>query len=203
MLRFGTKNLSEAAQRELILKSIMETINEHGLHSDVKRRLIEQATPGPKDWIIFEKPTYYDKYKNVDVTWKGQFYPSTPLIIQSDSSMGEASKILGEMMKAIGTDNEEGDTMIKLIKQISYNNYPAILWKLRNTGINGKKYYLLRDWLKQFIDSATRSKIGTGVIGSGGKGPIGNVRDKILGVKTAEAFNRHMIFYNPDEVIEA
>jgi len=41
MLRFGTKNLSEAAQRELVLKSIIETINEHGLHNEIRSRLTE------------------------------------------------------------------------------------------------------------------------------------------------------------------
>jgi hypothetical protein len=41
MLRFGTKNLSEAAQRELILKSIMETIDAHGLHGAVRQHLME------------------------------------------------------------------------------------------------------------------------------------------------------------------
>ena len=50
MLRFGTKNLSEAAQRELILKSIMETINEHGLHSSVRRYLFEQVKEDPA-WL--------------------------------------------------------------------------------------------------------------------------------------------------------
>jgi len=42
MLRFGTKNLSQASKRELVLKSIMETINEHGLHTAVRRQLMEQ-----------------------------------------------------------------------------------------------------------------------------------------------------------------
>jgi len=54
MLRFGTKNLSEAAQRELILKSIMETINQHGLHEHVKYRLMEEpegAFPKDPDWM--------------------------------------------------------------------------------------------------------------------------------------------------------
>jgi len=50
MLRFGTKNLSEAAQREVLLKSIMETINEHGLHSSVRRYLMEQAKEDPA-WL--------------------------------------------------------------------------------------------------------------------------------------------------------
>jgi hypothetical protein len=39
MLRFGTKNLSGEAQRNLTLESIMQTINENGLHGAVKARL--------------------------------------------------------------------------------------------------------------------------------------------------------------------
>lgn len=54
MLRFGTKNLSEAAQRELVLKSIMETINEHGLHSSVRRYLMEQVKEDPA-WMTKAK----------------------------------------------------------------------------------------------------------------------------------------------------
>jgi hypothetical protein len=50
MLRFGTKNLSESAQRELVLKSIMETINEHGLHNAVRSRLMEQTKEDPA-WL--------------------------------------------------------------------------------------------------------------------------------------------------------
>lgn len=41
MLRFGTKNLSEATQRELVLKSIMETIDQHGLHRAIRQQLME------------------------------------------------------------------------------------------------------------------------------------------------------------------
>lgn len=44
MLRFGTKNLSEGAKQNLVLESVMETIKEHGLHNEVKRRLNEGAT---------------------------------------------------------------------------------------------------------------------------------------------------------------
>jgi hypothetical protein len=42
MLRFGTKNLSDSAQKELIVKSIMQTINEHGLNNAVYRRLLTE-----------------------------------------------------------------------------------------------------------------------------------------------------------------
>jgi hypothetical protein len=43
MLRFGTKNLPQQAERTLIVKSIMDTINEHGLHNAIKRRLTEST----------------------------------------------------------------------------------------------------------------------------------------------------------------
>jgi hypothetical protein len=54
MLRFGTKNLSEAAQRELVLKSVMETINEHGLHTDIRRHIMEQIKEDPA-WLTTAK----------------------------------------------------------------------------------------------------------------------------------------------------
>jgi|688.fasta_scaffold595595_1 hypothetical protein len=47
MMRFGTKNLSATGQKELIVKSIMETINEHGLNNVIRKKLTEQA-PDPK-----------------------------------------------------------------------------------------------------------------------------------------------------------
>ena len=45
MMRFGTKNLSEAAQKELVVKSIMETIEQHGLSNVIRKKLSEQADP--------------------------------------------------------------------------------------------------------------------------------------------------------------
>jgi hypothetical protein len=51
MMRFGTKNLSVSAQKELIVKSIMETIDQHMLHGIVRHRLTE-APGAPYDpWL--------------------------------------------------------------------------------------------------------------------------------------------------------
>jgi len=55
MLRFGTKNLSESARRELVLKSIMETINEHGLHTAIRQQLIEAEAPADPAWLTKAK----------------------------------------------------------------------------------------------------------------------------------------------------
>jgi len=60
MMRFGTKNLSESAQKELIVKSIMETINQYGLHGAVKQRLTEadggaewNEKMGDPQWLLY------------------------------------------------------------------------------------------------------------------------------------------------------
>jgi hypothetical protein len=42
MLRFGTKNLSDSQQKQLIVKSIMETINQNGLSYEIRKQLREQ-----------------------------------------------------------------------------------------------------------------------------------------------------------------
>ena len=45
MMRFGTKNLTEAAKKELTLKSILETIDQYGLQKEVRKALSEQGDP--------------------------------------------------------------------------------------------------------------------------------------------------------------
>jgi hypothetical protein len=42
MARYGTKNLSEANQTKLIIRSIMETIDQHGLYKVINNKLTEQ-----------------------------------------------------------------------------------------------------------------------------------------------------------------
>jgi len=49
MMRFGTKNLTEAAKKELVLKSIMETIDQHGLRKEVRNALTEAPTAAMAD----------------------------------------------------------------------------------------------------------------------------------------------------------
>jgi hypothetical protein len=51
MLRFGTKNLTETAKKELVLKSIIETIDQHGLRKEVRNALTEQAPGVDPAWI--------------------------------------------------------------------------------------------------------------------------------------------------------
>ena len=56
MMRFGTKNLSESQKRKLVFESIMQTIIEHGLQSDVRRSLLT-------DGDLKNRQQYYDDMK--------------------------------------------------------------------------------------------------------------------------------------------
>jgi hypothetical protein len=75
MLRFGTKNLSGRAKRELVVKSIMETINQHGVGNDIRRKLSEQQTAGSS--VPSSITINYDNgmlrfnqfFKNGDLVW--------------------------------------------------------------------------------------------------------------------------------------
>lgn len=94
MLRFGTKNLSEAAQRELVVKSIMETINAHGLHGAVRQRLMEQAKQDPA-WLTTAKDTLANqnlqngKYMlSVGIIKAGSSYTNPENIVATDSRNG-------------------------------------------------------------------------------------------------------------------
>lgn len=76
MLRFGTKNLSESARRELVLKSIMETINEHGLHNAVRRSLMEQVGQDPA-WMTKAKDALAGQNPNGNFLSLGIIKPGT------------------------------------------------------------------------------------------------------------------------------
>lgn len=65
MLRFGTKNLSDSAKRKLVFESIMQTINEHGLQSDVRRSLLTESfksADGITYQSNFKDQASFDKY---------------------------------------------------------------------------------------------------------------------------------------------
>ncbi len=77
MQRFGTKNLTESAKKKLIVKSIIETINQHGLQEAVKSALNEQsmATIGQAN------DSYLNQYFKPEVTFgvkDGKFFMDAP-----------------------------------------------------------------------------------------------------------------------------
>ena len=58
MMRFGTKNLTEAAKKELTLKSILETIDQYGLQKEVRKALAEQIAGNDPSWLKASSATY-------------------------------------------------------------------------------------------------------------------------------------------------
>jgi hypothetical protein len=205
MMRFGTKNLSEAAQKELVLKSIMETINQHGLHGAVRKQLTEADIPtNPKAEIgdIYSNLPY--KASDPDSVMK--------YVIQSPTSLKEASEILSGMLKAIGTDNAEGTMMRQLINRITTNNYPAILWKIRFgssfKAANSKhyNYHDLSTWLENYLSKPTQGRSSSTSSApdsdmEGQSGVIGKFRDWVISAGTAQFFNQKMAKINNIDTI--
>jgi hypothetical protein len=86
MMRFGTKNLTEAAKKELVLKSIMETIDQHGLRKAVRRALSEQQPDtGAKDpaWIAAASKMYASR-----AGFEGTYKPGSKFVQQNTYAAG-------------------------------------------------------------------------------------------------------------------
>lgn len=199
LLRFGVKNLTEAQTRALTLKSIMETIDAHGLHTEVRRALTEADAPKDANAVI-------DFSVQGNVGESGfKLAPGTNsiLVMQSPTSLKEASTILGQIMKLAGSGQAESPQMIDTVKQITKNNYPMILWKVRygstfksNTGSN---YKTVCDWLSKFVDKSSGRGAG-GTSATSNKGLIGSVSDFFRGTETADAIGDHLYKFNTAEV---
>jgi len=193
MLRFGTKNLSEWQQRELIVKSIMETINQHGLHGDVRNRLMEQS---PKKGAV------------VDI-----MHPSKGSIkypVPTDSgNVGKAMKIIGQLLKAmvgVGTDNKLVQTAVYSIKDM--NTYASVLWRVQHSTMIKSEYgenfnligtFISTDWTKAGGGSATgNTPAGKRGIGS----PQAAVQDATGYGAMYRDVERHLQQFNENEYIK-
>jgi hypothetical protein len=191
MLRFGTKNLSEIAKRELVLKSVMETINEHGLHGAVKQRLMEQS-PKAGDTVAVVSPS------------KGAIDAPVPT---DSTTLGEASRIIGTLMTAFsgaGTDDTKARAAIYSIKtpQIYY----AVLWKLQNStnvkSVMGSNYKLVGDFLSTDMTYAAGSR-STKFGGTGNPSSPGALIQSLLGTTAQYAdYERHLRQFNENEGID-
>jgi len=77
MLRFGTKNLSESAKRQLVYNSIMADINEYGLRESVLQHLTEQTGTDPA-WLTTAKDALAEEnsygYLSLGIIKKGASY---------------------------------------------------------------------------------------------------------------------------------
>lgn len=191
MLRFGTKNLSEAGQKELIVKSIMETINQHGLNNVIRKKLTEQTRPKPGATVEVVSPS------------KGTYQAPVPT---DSATLGNASKIVGQLMTAFGgagTDDVKAKTAIYAIN--SPQLYYAVLWTVQNSSNlraeYGKNFRLVGEFLSEDITFAS----GTNVGGPGNPRTIqspGAAVQQLTGAQTQyKAYERHLRQFNEDEYI--
>lgn len=90
MMRFGTKNLSEAAQKELTLKSILETIDQYGLQKEVRKALAEQTAGQDPAWLKASSATYASSQGGLDQKpfKPGVKYTQTYTFAAGDSRQG-------------------------------------------------------------------------------------------------------------------
>lgn len=200
MLRFGTKNLNEWQQRELIVKSIMETINNNGLHGEIRKRLTEADAPGKG--FAFEASSMFSDAKKLGVKFKPAGFDKNgnavleggPYAYQSATSFTEASTVLQGIIKVLGTTGtKENDPLVKALAKINANNYYAILWKVRyGTAFrqitNSKGYNTITDWIsKKGFDIPSA---GGGAISDDGLNPVGAVRNWFQDPAIFNAVNR-------------
>ena len=186
MLRFGTKNLSESGQKELIVKSIMETINQHGLHGAVRKRLTEADAPADPATTISLS----------DYTVKYKLNQGLPLVMQSPTSIKEASQILGGIMGAIGKKKPE--QVQEFLRQINANNYPALLWKVRasssfkNNNLFKTNFNTLGDYLSKFYTSSVKAGYEDSFL----NGIIDFTRDVFTDTRVADTYNQLIYKFN-------
>lgn len=187
MLRFGTKNLSEAAQRELVLKSIMETINEYGLHGAIRQRLTEQEYPKAGEVIVVNGGT-----KEIPVP-------------TDTKTNAEASRIIGGLIKAFaggGTDDAAASKLIYAINSSSL--YAAVVWKLRNSSIvkreMGQNFDLVGEFLSTDMTFAAGYRPGSEVGATGKVTSPGALYQSLTGtIAKYQDYVRHLKQFNSEE----
>jgi hypothetical protein len=186
MMRFVTKNLTEAAKKDLVVKSIMETIEQHGLQLEVRRALTEADAPG-KDFAFKDDSGLWDNARKIGVKFgseanrqPGEPSPG-PLVYQSPTSVTEASAVLQNLIKVLGTTGtKENAPLVNALKAINANNYYAILWKVKYgstfRAITKSNYGTITDWIsKKGFDIPSASTSGTQHVNSAN--PLGAARD--------------------------
>jgi len=117
MMRFGTKNLSESQKRKLTLESIMQTIEEYGLHYEVKSKLTEQmGTAGP---VTTSTSVNWDQKPNLNQVQK-QF----PDLTKRAKSIAEELKAAAD---GNGTDEDRLNGALRSLQDMCNgfrNSYP-------------------------------------------------------------------------------
>jgi hypothetical protein len=179
MLRFGTKNLSESQQKELVVKSIMETINQHGLTNVIRRKLDEQNVTGQSGIAV-------PAGQQQKATGAGQ------------QVQGIALKIVGLLIKAMagftmssGVTDEQG--ILKAVYMIKNKDiYSAVLREVqRGAAVKkeyGKNYPTIGSWISTDLTAPSANSF---------RDAMSNDTNIVYEI------NRHLRQFNPKESVAA
>ena len=176
-----------------LVRIVKKVISVEKLQTEsVRRRLISEQSPKPGATVNVNSPSkgYYDAPVPTDST-----------------TLGQASKILGTLMKAfggLGTDDTAARAAIYSIN--SPKLYYAVLWKVQNsTNLKaeyGKNFDLVGEFLGEDMTFAAGQKGGHVPGGTREIGSPGSGIQQLLGTdKQYRDYERHLRQFNKDEYI--
>lgn len=113
LLRFGVKNLSDTNQKNLIVTSIMETINQHGLQLEIHKALTESSmlteaeidlltTPGIDKANKYFQTAYKNRVPNPAYVL-GQYYLKSDSPVNYADDMSISGPVYGFVLYTYGT----------------------------------------------------------------------------------------------------
>jgi hypothetical protein len=173
---------NKSEKRKLVFESIMQTINEHGLHGAVGRSLLTEGD-APDKGFVFKDINAPDN--DVRYSKEGDFKSGiTPY--QSTTSLAEAQQIIQKLILIMSKGGAQavGKQLASVLGQITANNYYIILWKVRYgsafKSITKRNYNTIKDWIaSKGMD-----------IPAGGRGPTVGVYNLFQDSTVFEALKR-------------
>jgi hypothetical protein len=144
--RIVKRVINESEKRKLVFESIMQTINEHGLHGAVGRSLLTEGEAPDKGFI----------FKDINSDAPGIRYIEGGAGIspyQSATSLAEGQQIIQKLILIMSKGGAQvvGKQLASVLGQITANNYYIILWKVRYgsafKSITKHNYNSIKDWI--------------------------------------------------------
>ena len=137
--RIVKRVINESENRKLVFESVMQTINEHGLHGAVGRSLLTEGDAPDKKFV------FTGNYYGSDLEGKSPY--------QSATSLAEAQQIIQKLILVMSKGGAQvvGKQLASVLGQITANNYYMLLWKVRFgssfKSITKRNYNTIKDWI--------------------------------------------------------
>jgi hypothetical protein len=185
--RIVKRVINESENRKLVFESIMQTINEHGLHGDVGRSLLTEGD-APDKRFVFKDLDEHD-IEAPGVKYGGTKYEEDygVLAYQSSTSLSEAQQIIQKLILIMSKGGAQvvGKQLASVLGQITANNYYMILWKVRY----GSSFKSITKYNYKTISNWIGSK-GMDIPSTEGGGPITAIRNWFQDPTVFDAINR-------------